>query len=1256
MIQFTGGHKMRRIFVLQAVLGIFLIPQYAVCFAAETPDANDSSKYLDAVREFADNVLKYGRDTYGPKHTPLFVDGLNINTQEPVKEPQKVEAPIENKDKLNESLLSYAAGLTTSSPSIKTILINNIKKALSQGADVNTVDEYGLTPLHYAVNQGHINIVKLLIAQGACLDVKDNAGRAPIHYAAEANYRSPNPQKWSVGMVQLLLDAGADINAKDDIGWTPLYYAACNFKKYLIELLVARGADIDVADNRGRTPFEVIQERVIHLETIRGSAFESSIYRSLKRDLKKEVGDVARLLYKNGCTYVVANHGKDTNPGTPQSPLRTIIAAIEVVRPGGVILVRGGTYACPYTIRIDKSGEQGNPIRLAAYPGEVPILDFGEVKGESVSISGAYWHIKALAITHAMRPMMIHGSGAHHNILEQVRAFGNQHAGIFITTDGPANNLILNCDAYGNFDTQMNGQNADGFGICWNVGPGNVLIGNRSWNNSDDGYDCWFAGKSVRLERCYAWRNGENIWNHPFFEGNGNGFKLGGGEGRHVLIGCLVWGHSGTGCTLNGNTSGVIIRDCSALSNDTDYYFEASWWKKEAREGCVFSNNISYNGHNRNRINRNAISQNNSWDASLGLTLTDNDFLSLDDSMMSAPRNSDGSIPQNDFLKLAPTSKAIDAGIDIGMPFAGQRPDLGAFEYDPNEASQGYVKMLHQYVRDYDIEKIKALLAQDEGINDKDWLGYTPLQWAVYFGYPDVVELLLSQGADPNIQSDTGRYALDIARAMVYADIEALLYKHGAKDPQISLCEVLLFGDLEKAKVLIKSAGADVNIKNDTGQTPLDIALNQGNKEIIKLLLDNGAEYSSIHIAVQAGDRDQVKAFLDQGIDVDVKNEQGSTALFLAVKGKHEDIVKLLVAKGADVDAKDKQGKTALFYAVEHNHKDIVELLIAKGADVNAKEDGGYTPLYYALWYENKDLTTLLISKGAEVNVEPERDYPLIYYAVWNEDLDTVKLLVAKGAKFDVTVLNDQTAFHYAVEQGSRDIAEFLVSKGIDASTFHVAAGMGDVARVKGFVEQGADINVRDELGWTPLYWAASLGQIEVAKLLIDKGVDVRTAATDGGTALYQAAQAGDNELVELLLSKGADVKAKDKRGNTPLFGAASAGRSETVELLISKGADVNARDKRGNTPLFGAASAGRSEAVELLIAKGADVNARTKNNWTPLHQAALAGHKDVVEILIAHGADVTVKDSRGRTAWDWAKQRGHTEIVELLLKHQEKE
>lgn len=76
---------MRGRFTHRVMLTILLIWQIHVCVATESSDPNENSKYLDAVREFADNVLKYGRDTYGPKHTPLFVDGLNIHTHEPVK-------------------------------------------------------------------------------------------------------------------------------------------------------------------------------------------------------------------------------------------------------------------------------------------------------------------------------------------------------------------------------------------------------------------------------------------------------------------------------------------------------------------------------------------------------------------------------------------------------------------------------------------------------------------------------------------------------------------------------------------------------------------------------------------------------------------------------------------------------------------------------------------------------------------------------------------------------------------------------------------------------------------------------------------------------------------------------------------------------------------------------------------------------------------------------------------------------------------
>ena len=77
---------MRSMSTIHALLGIVPIITLSPCFSAETnAHGGETSKYLDAVREFADNVLKYGRDTYGPKHTPLFVDGLNVHTREPVK-------------------------------------------------------------------------------------------------------------------------------------------------------------------------------------------------------------------------------------------------------------------------------------------------------------------------------------------------------------------------------------------------------------------------------------------------------------------------------------------------------------------------------------------------------------------------------------------------------------------------------------------------------------------------------------------------------------------------------------------------------------------------------------------------------------------------------------------------------------------------------------------------------------------------------------------------------------------------------------------------------------------------------------------------------------------------------------------------------------------------------------------------------------------------------------------------------------------
>jgi hypothetical protein len=619
----------------------------------------------------------------------------------------------------------------------------------------------------------------MLLEQNAAVDIQDNAGRTPMHYAAEATYWEDYRRDISAEMIRLLADAGSNIDLQDNSGWTPLHYAAHNRKLYLIEDLLKMGADVDVVDIRGRTPFLVMQERINDMERKFGSAVMKTSPGA--EALRNNLNEASSWLNRRACTYFVAPHGNDGNSGKLQSPLQTITAAVELVKPGDTIIVRGGTYSISSAIDIGVSGEQSNPIRLEAYPEETPVFDFAKAKGKSISITGAYWHIKGLVISNAQRPLQIHGSKAHHNVLEQIVAFENQDIGICISADETAYNLILNCDAHSNFDFVTSGNGGDGFCVPNSVGRGNVLIGNRSWNNADDGYDLWQSNNSILLERCYSWRNGENTWNYPFFGGDGNGFKLGPGTGRHVLVNCMAWNHPRRGFDLNGNRSGVTLINCTALRNgDWNYRFDWDGWDEEATSSCVFSNSISYDGAREDMISPSAKSHNNSWDTDLGLALTDDDFLSLDDSMMSGPRNPDGSIPKDDFLKLAPGSAAIETGVDVNMPYAGKAPDLGAFEYDPDEDSEDYVKMLHQYVRDHDIANINELLAAGEDINDKDWLGYTPLHWAVYFGYSDLIELLISKGADPNIQSDTGRYSLEIARSMAYPGLEALLRKLGA--------------------------------------------------------------------------------------------------------------------------------------------------------------------------------------------------------------------------------------------------------------------------------------------------------------------------------------------------------------------------------------------------------------------------------------------------------------------------------------------
>jgi hypothetical protein len=391
---------------------------------------------------------------------------------------------------------------------------------------------------------------------------------------------------------------------------------------------------------------------------------------------------VAVIPFVNGkaqLTVYVSPTGNDSNAGTIDQPYKSVSKGLTAIGSNGTVFLRAGVHLLGTSkLSLSKAGQANNLIKLWAYPGETPILDCTGNTSDGISISGSYYHLRGFEVRNAgHNGINISGNN---NLVENCSVHDNKNTGLHLTVSGtgagPSNNLILNCDAYRNYDPPIGG-NADGFSAKWAIGPGNVFRGCRAFNNSDDGWDLWMGTSPVLIENCYAFRNGVDSWHSGQFDGNGNGFKLGGNyvSTPHVVRNCVSFdnaGNGGRGFDENNNTAGQTVYNCTAFRNLGDnYHFKNV---VDSGQTHVIKNCISYTGV---VAISSGIQIKNSWQ---GFTVTNADFVSLDTSSATVPRNADGTLPTNFFLHLAPGSSMIDAGENVGLPFAGKGPDLGAFE------------------------------------------------------------------------------------------------------------------------------------------------------------------------------------------------------------------------------------------------------------------------------------------------------------------------------------------------------------------------------------------------------------------------------------------------------------------------------------------------------------------------------------------------------------------------------------------------
>jgi hypothetical protein len=267
-------------------------------------------------------------------------------------------------------------------------------------------------------------------------------------------------------------------------------------------------------------------------------------------------------------TFFVAPTGRAGAVGTAAEPFGSLVEAADHAQTGDVIRVAGGIYKHDQPVRLSKSGTAEAPIRIEWADAKWPVLDFSAQKFEErtsgIAVQGDYWQIVGLEVVGAARSG-INVTG-HHNTIEQCRIHENQGSGVDIAAPA-SHNLVLNCDSYRNVDRPTRGQNADGFGAKFQIGPGNIFRGCRAWENADDGFDLWKAPHPVCIENCVAFRNGLDLWGIEGFTGNGNGFKLGGDfvAAAHVVTGCVATDQPKQGFDQNNNTAGLTVEHCTAI-------------------------------------------------------------------------------------------------------------------------------------------------------------------------------------------------------------------------------------------------------------------------------------------------------------------------------------------------------------------------------------------------------------------------------------------------------------------------------------------------------------------------------------------------------------------------------------------------------------------------------------------------------------------------------------------------------------------
>jgi len=445
-----------------------------------------------------------------------------------------------------------------------------------------------------------------------------------------------------------------------------------------------------------------------------------------------------------------------------------------------------------------------------------------------------------------------------------------------------------------------------------------------------------------------------------------------------------------------------------------------------------------------------------------------------------------------------------------------------------------------------------------------------------------------------------------------------------------------------KCVQLLCEHGADVTSTfGDTDFTPLMYASRHGLIQIVKTLLDNGA-------------------------DPNHKGNEDQTALnFAAAYGK-SDVSQLLIAAGADPFYNDKNGDNFIRLAIDEKQpyslNKLAQVLSTLGSFSEEQRARCKN-----VWFPQSD------EASSETDVFGNTQ---LMAAASTGNLEAVNRLIDQGMSTNNINILGWTPLMWSLIQGTnpdvlnqKRIVSKLISSGANPNIptndgFVPVANTNNPEIIKMLIEEGhADMAFTSSIdGSTPLVMLLSHPKVgtEAVKTMLDAGANVNAELKDGTRPIFYACIRGHQEPFSLLIGAGADPHvAHPQLGINLMLLAASRGYLDLVRILVQNNADINYRSPTGIHTIFYAIHLGHGPTVNLLLNLGVDPNIKMMDlQITPLQVAIIAGHPNIVKTLLSEGADVMATDAKGISCLRYAEQKAEdkgTNAQEILAMLQEK-